>query len=215
MFRKGKVLCPLAEHDRPFRPAKHIRLSHNAAFDHLTDYKEIKKNYRNEDGEVVIPPPNIMTSKPKVGNCTQKQASFGGMADHMADDYNAPKKLARKELDYHLNKLVTAHDSKNFSNKVHPLYEGLFNRAKDVYDLKTEIKARNIVVRKPTEAEHDKPFKPSHPPRVGHNKTLMTFPEYKENPLKFVTRKRPVEGEEEKPAFKKTHNHKSRPSPSV
>jgi len=64
-------------------------------------------------------------------------------------------------------------------------------------------------------AEHDKPFKPSHPARIGHNKTLMGFPEYKENPLKFVTRKRPVEGEEEKPAFKKTHNHKTRPSPSV
>jgi hypothetical protein len=67
----------------------------------------------------------------------------------------------------------------------------------------------------PSQAEHDKPFKPSHPPRVGHNKCLMGFPEYKENPLKFVTRKREVEGEEVKPAFKKTHNHKSRPSPSV
>jgi len=98
-------LTPIAEHDRPFRPAKYMRLSHNAAFDHLTDYKEIKKNYRNEDGEVVIPPRNVMTSKPKCGNCTQKQASFGGMAGHLPDDFNAPKKLARKELDYHLSKL--------------------------------------------------------------------------------------------------------------
>jgi len=84
-----------------------------------------------------------------------------------------------------------------------------------VYDLKTEIKKKDVKKREPTKAEHDKPFKPSHPPRIGHNKTLAGFPEYKENPLKFVTRKRPVEGEEEKPAMKKTHNYKSRPTPSV
>lgn len=84
-----------------------------------------------------------------------------------------------------------------------------------MYDLKPEIKHPNRKVRAPTLAEHDKPFKPSHPPRIGHNKTLDKFPEYKENPLKFVTRKRPVEGEEEKPAFKFTHNLKSRPTPSV
>merc|ERR1711990_1262137 len=100
-----------AEHDRPFRPAKHVRLSHNAAFDHLTDYKEIKKNFRNEDGDVVIPPRNVMTSKPKAGNVSMPGASFGGMAEHVPDDYNAPKKLARKELDYHLSKL----QEQNFS----------------------------------------------------------------------------------------------------
>ena len=59
MMRNSKLLTKAAEHDRPFRPAKYVRLSHNAAFDHLTDYKEIKKNFRNEDGEVVIPPRNI------------------------------------------------------------------------------------------------------------------------------------------------------------
>lgn len=84
-----------------------------------------------------------------------------------------------------------------------------------MYDLKPEIKQKVVAKREPTKAEHDKPFKPSHPARVGHVKTLMPFPEYKENPLKFVTRKRPVEGEEEKPAFKKTHVFKSRPTPSV
>lgn len=51
-----------------------------------------------------------------------KQASFGGMATHMHDDFNAPKKLARKELDYHLSKL----QEKNFSNRVHPV--PLFNQ---------------------------------------------------------------------------------------
>ena len=92
---------------------------------------------------------------------------------------------------------------------------GLFNKHKDVYDINPEIKRAPKKVRPVTVAEHDKPFYPSKPPKVGINKTLSTFPEYKENPLKFVTRKRPVEGEEERPCFKKTHNYKSRPSPSV
>jgi hypothetical protein len=65
---------------------------------------------------------------------------------------------------------------------------------------------------------HDgKNFRPSHPGKAGYNKCLAPFPEYKENPLKFITRKKAVEGEEEaevKP-FKKTHNIKSRPTPSI
>lgn len=72
MFRTGKNLATPAEHDRAFRPAKRVRLSHNAAFDHLSDYKEIKKNYRNEDGEVITMPPNIRTNAPKHGNCCMK-----------------------------------------------------------------------------------------------------------------------------------------------
>lgn len=106
IFRVGnKLLTPAAEHDRPFRPAKKVRLSHNAAFDHLADTKHVQKNYRNDDGEVITAPRNIVTNKPKIGNVSMKQASFGGLAAHMPDDFNAPKKLARKELDYHLSKL--------------------------------------------------------------------------------------------------------------
>lgn len=183
LMRTSKPLTKPAEHDNAFKPAKHVRLTHNAAYDHLTDYKDIKKNFRDEDGDVVLPPKNIMTSRPKVGNCAMKGASFGGMAEHLPDDYNAAKKLARKELDYHLSKLQEA----NFSQRVKPM--GLFNPHKVVYDLKVEIPHRKVNVREPTKAEHDKPFKPSHPPKVGHNKTLGAFPEYKENPLKFVTRK--------------------------
>ena len=64
--------------------------------------------------------------------------------------------------------------------------------------------------------EHDKPFRPSHPPRIGHNKTLAPFPNYVEDPLKRVTRKMPVEGEEEKATFKPPHlRNKSVPCPSI
>jgi len=63
--------------------------------------------------------------------------------------------------------------------------------------------------------EHDKPFKPSHPPRRGYNKTLEKFPNYVEDPLKEVTRRVAVEGEEDRKKFRPTHRAKSRPTPSV
>lgn len=54
--------------------------------------------------------------------------------------------------------------------------------------------------------EHDAPFKPSHPPRKGYNKTLDRFPPYKEDPLKPVLRKKTAEGEDERGRWKPTHN---------
>jgi hypothetical protein len=88
-----------------------------------------------------------------------------------------------------------------------------------VYLWKADARLRTPPKAKPVVGEiHDgKNFRPSNPGKNGHNKCLGKFPEYKENPLKFITRKKPVEGEEEaeiKP-FKKTHNVKSRPTPSI
>ena len=67
----------------------------------------------------------------------------------------------------------------------------------------------------PNRAEHDKPFRPSNPPKKGYNKSIGRFPDYKENPPKELTRVRPVEGYEPPPRFKMTTNYLSRPTPSV
>ena len=61
--------------------------------------------------------------------------------------------------------------------------------------------------------EHDKPFKPSHPPKRGYNKSLAPFPTYIPDPKKGIERRR--DEEDEKPKFKPTHNTKGRPTPSV
>jgi len=72
-----------------------------------------------------------------------------------------------------------------------------------VYDQKPEIKAKPAPERKKNQMElgiHDKPFFPAQPPKTGYNKTLEKFPEYKENPLKFISRQ-PV-NEDAPPAWK-------------
>jgi hypothetical protein len=58
-------------------------------------------------------------------------------------------------------------------------------------------------------------FKPARPARSGYSCTIEKFPVYMENPLTFIERKKPIEGEEPRPAFKKATNYKSRPTPSV
>jgi Domain of unknown function (DUF4586) len=62
---------------------------------------------------------------------------------------------------------------------------------------------------------HDAAFKPASPSKKGYNKTIAKFPEYKEDPLKAVTRKKEVEGAPEEKIWKPTHNKKTIPMPSV
>ena len=71
------------------------------------------------------------------------------------------------------------------------------------------------VKEKPKIDDERPPFKPSHPPKVGHNKSIGRFPQYLPDPPKQLKRKVAEEGTEEPPKFKMTHNHKSRPTPSV
>lgn len=36
---------------------------------------------------------------------------------------------------------------------------------------------------------HDRAFRPANPSKKGYNKTIEKFPPYKEDPMRFVTRK--------------------------
>lgn len=211
-MRDSKPLTQPAEHDRPFKPTRHVQQPLKLAHEHMQADNHVKKNFRNEDGEVITEPRNFTTMPAKKGNCTSKGATFGGMAEHMADDYNYPKVISRKELDYHLSKLQDV----PFKNRARRTPNGNFNSDLQVYDQKPEIKAKPAPERKKNQCElgiHDKPFFPARPPKTGYNKTLEKFPEYKENPLKFISRQ-PV-NEDAPPAWKQTHKHKTRPSPSV
>ena len=46
--------------EKPFRPAKHVKQPNNSAYEHMKDYEQIEKNFRDpENGEVMIKPRNI------------------------------------------------------------------------------------------------------------------------------------------------------------
>lgn len=181
-----------------------------SSYPHMTDFIYIEKNYKNEENprDVVIPPRNILTNPIKRGQ-SGKQVYFGGKVPYMEDDFDRPKKLAALER----SASHALMQDKPFSQRVKK--RDTFNTHRAVFGEDVPIPHRQ---RKPPMGplmEHDKPFKPSHPPRLGYNKTIARFPPYKEDPKKPITRKMKVEGEDEKPKFRPSHNYKTRPTPSI
>lgn len=71
----------------------------------MQDINHVEKRFRDEEGGVAIGPRNFFTMPAKSGNPQMKNAQFSALVPHMAEDYNAPKAIARKELEYHLSKL--------------------------------------------------------------------------------------------------------------
>lgn len=179
-----------------FKPAKHVREKYyKAAFEHMNERVDVKKEYRDADGNVITSPKNFYTTGPKEGE-TGKLCYFNKFVEHMPDDFNHPKKLARLEME--AGKKLE--QEKPFSQRA-KIWGG-FSTTKEV--IGEDI---SIPHRKPKEAmkppmEQEVNWKPAKPPKMGHSCTFEKFPEYKENPLKFTERRRPVEGEEVAPAFK-------------
>ena len=127
----------------------------------------------------------------------------------MEDDYNRPKYFAAAEKEYHESML----QEKPFSQQAKRTH--MFNTSRKILEENPPIPARLKKQPSAPAMVHDKPFKPSNPPKKGYNKSLAKFPTYIPDPKKALERRRPVEGEEDKPKFKPSHNVKSRPTPSV
>lgn len=90
-----------AGHELPFKPAKVVpNKPHKMENEHMTDYIERKKNFRDDDGAVIIGPRNFYTNKPKLG-ANGKGTTFAGMWDHLPDTYEQEKLNRRKELERH------------------------------------------------------------------------------------------------------------------
>lgn len=155
----------------------------------MTDRVEVKKNYRDADGQVITEPKNFYTTPAKVGR-VGKRTYFNGQPEHMPDDYEWAQKQARKELEESKKK----EQEKPFSQRARTW--GGFNKIKEVYGEDVPIPARPPKADPKPAMEQEVAFKPAKPPRSGYSCTFEKFPKYMENPLKFTERKKPVEGEE-------------------
>ena len=194
-----------AGHDKDFKPAMNISRKVKADFDHLTDLVEKKKSHKGEDGHVILEPRNFLTNPPKQGE-VGKGTSFGGNLPHMPEQYDYKQEVLTKERKIHESTL----QEKPWSQMVKQ--KDTFNPVKEVFGTDVPPVKEEPVVKvetTPHEPLHDKPFKPSNPAKKGYNKTLDKFPEFKPDPMTFITRKKPVEGEEVKPNFRPSHNVKT------
>jgi hypothetical protein len=89
-------------HDHNFKPAKNTRERlYTAKYNYQPLMENTKKkNYRDEEGNVILGPRNftaIPIKKGKVGRLT----SFGGVVPYIADPYDNKKKIAWAELKDH------------------------------------------------------------------------------------------------------------------
>jgi hypothetical protein len=65
---------------------------------------EKKKNFKDEEGAVIVGPKNFLIMPMKKGK-VGKMTTLGGVIPYMEDDYNTKKKLEAKEREYHLSKV--------------------------------------------------------------------------------------------------------------
>lgn len=87
-----------AGHDIAFKPAKVVRdKPYQAAYEHMVDRVDVKKNYRDAEGDVIMEPKNFYTTPAKQGR-VGKQTYFTPQVGHMPDDFNYPRTLATKEM---------------------------------------------------------------------------------------------------------------------
>lgn len=197
-------------HDKPFVPAKVVREKVKAAYEHQSDRMEIKKNFRSEEGEVLVGPKNFLTNPCESGKF-YKNTTFNGIQKYEPDQYDAAHEIALKELEYHKSKL----QDKPFSQRAKSQFKHLFNADQKVFGEDVAIPARAEKKHEVHSYPHDKPFFPSNPnQRFSIHKTIGKFPEYKEDPPKEISKRQPDDPDAPK-KFKPTHTGKSVPQPSV
>lgn len=126
-------------------------------------------DYKDEDGNVKLAPKNFYTMPPKKG-VVGKRTYFNPQVEHMPDDFNYPKTLARKEMD--AAKLLE--QEKPFSQRAKTW--GGFNKTKEVIgeDVPLPHRPAKEAMKPPMEQEFA--FKPSKLPRSGYSCTFEKFP---------------------------------------
>jgi len=81
-----------------FKPAKHvIERYYTSSYKNMPENVHVKKDYKDADGVVVTAPKNFYTTPAKQGQ-VGKGTYFNKQVEHMADDFNYPKKLAQTEM---------------------------------------------------------------------------------------------------------------------
>jgi len=189
-----------------------------AAYEYIPMDLHKKKNYRDEEGAVKIGPRNFTTIPLKRGR-VGRLTSFSGQIPYKEDFYDQKKLVLKGEREFHTSKV----QEKPFSQVCKHLRWGTFSNHLDVYGeeglnlKKKEAKKDEAKLGpdgEPVAPTHDRSFRPGGP-KKSLFPTIERFPDYLPNPPKEIKRKIPVEGEEEKPNFKMTHNAKTIPSTSV
>lgn len=199
--------------DLPFKPAKTVPRSMQLEHEWVGEPDDKKKTYRDADGAVITAPKNFVTTGAKKGipgssPGTLFQSEF---YEHMKDEYDMKKDLAKKELEESKKKM----QEKPFSQRIKP--QSTFANVEQTYGEEgMTFKPKKPPAKAKPQVDHDKPFRPSNPPKKGLvDKSIAPFPEYVEDNKGKPKPKRQVKKDDERPAWKPNYSKKTIPSPSV
>lgn len=170
-----------AGHEAPFRPTIDPKEKvHRAPYIHMSDRVEVKRNFRDIDGHVIVQPRQIITNPPKKGT-VGKQVYLGEKFGHMPDEYDNSKLEATKAF-----KAAKAKEQeKPFSQKVRSM--PYFATIKQAFGEDVQLAPKKSPSPSKPAVTHDMPFRPPiNPPKSGYNCTLSKHPEYKPCPPKVV-----------------------------
>ena len=92
-----------AGHEKIFNPSKIVKVNYKAPFEHMTDRRNIEKNFRDEEGNVMVAPRNIQTNPIKKGR-VGRNTSFS-KTGYIEDEFDRPKELRLKERQHHASML--------------------------------------------------------------------------------------------------------------
>jgi hypothetical protein len=160
----------------PFKPAGPFDPGYSS-YPHEASEVYKKKNFRDAEGAVVLPPKNIIARPLKIGNAgSTPNLTFGSYPAITNEPYERKrlmeiedrKRKAAKNLHEKAFRGIS-HGDRNFANLVQTFG-------------KTEMPPRSPSrpVSVPV-VEHDHPFKPANPSKKGiYDMTIGRFPEYKE-----------------------------------
>ena len=210
-MREGKKDGYKAVSDLPFKPAKNTGINLKKEHEWMPEDEQKKKNFRDEEGAVITAPRNFTTTGPKKGHPSTTPGTLFSKEPypHMKDEYDRKKEIARKELKDSQAKM----QEKPFSQRIKPV--ATFGKDEEVFGEEgMTFKAKKPPAKPKPQVEHDKPFRPSNPPKKGIvDKTLARFPEHVEE--KPEPKRRKPKAEDERPAWKHNTFKKTTPSPSV
>lgn len=218
-MREGKKDAHKSVSDAPFKPAKTVGKVVKASYEYEPMDKNEKKVYRDKDGAVITAPKNFITTGPKQGNPATTPGTLFEKEyyPHMKDEYDLKRELAKKEHIESKKKM----QEKPFSQRIKPM--DCFANIQEAYGEEGLVFPKKKPPQKiKPQVEHDKPFKPSNPPKKGvYDKTLGKFPDYlddikaKEDPNFGKPVQKKVKKDDERAAWKPNTFKRTVPSPSV
>lgn len=131
--------------------------------------------------------------------------------EHMADDFDAARKLRMKELEYHKTKMQEQpFRPGSYGNGTFDSYIDAYH-----YDQPYGIPREERVIQI-AKANHEMPFRPSNPSKKGYQSCMTPFPEHIPDPVPEPARRQPKsDGEEKTPWRPKMPDLVSNPQPTV